>query len=1035
MARTLFALSWISTTARGRFPSFDKVNAFTMTFAGKVLSLGVSLLVFGGVAAAQASATITVQNAVAGTTPEAIGYNLGHFMESSNAADWWRYNGFKGARAFISVSDIEPSDDISPTGDGVNSSASFFARRAALRANAANPGTALDPQYVNWSYFANNYQNSLGSNNRFKIGFAFPQLRAQGVEILANITASPSRFPLSGDTDWANKWELWQHFYAQAFYLSSNYDVRRFGMFNEPNAWTPSITAADWLRRLSVCSDAIQSAVADVNARYGKTLNAQIFAPNTANGSTKYLEWGQPAVLNRHLRLDGTVDPNWLNLHIYNYQKYSMYTNDTGSSSGYIEDIVSLQSYVAGDMAGETPFSRALTEFNVRTGANYDTVIETLDSPSDFTALGANSVALTQNAAKQLYYFKFAQTERTGGTYPVAKNGTHYADNTTSGVNNYGSATKGAEVARLFNKAARGGRNRFSFTSNAGTEVWPLVTFDAATNTYFVFLSNKSQNNLALTLNVSALGVPSGNRAVVEEVSASYSGGVSGVVSVSNGIVALTVPARSVQLVSIPCTAQSMSTVDASADAVLGDGTGKSLPGGTATRLLARADGQVDGRRVSLIKFSTAGIDPNTVQRVLLTLNAGTISQNVTAQAHIYGLQSDSWSEDTVTWSTLTSALKQNVTSGNTIAKNIVANPGTETQILGQLVTTASAGSQKMADVTDFVKSQTDGAASFLIVQDHRWNVAIPALTNGDTQPDGVAVDSKESANKPKLTILSNLSATAPTINSQPTSRTVTVGQPTTFTVSAAGTDPLSYQWAFNGNAIAGAMGANYTISSVQVVNAGFYTVTVTNSYGGVTSDAAVLTVNQPPTAVASATPVSGTAPLTVNFTGSNSTDPENGALTYSWNFGNGSTASVANATATYSSAGTYTATLTVRDAAGASSTASVVISVAAATQSVFVKAMTIALNTTSKGTTATVTITVWDNKQAPRPSATVTGSWTGLTSGNTSGTTNQQGVVTFTSARTKTRGTFTYTVKGISATGYTYSPSNNSATTVSISW
>ena len=84
----------------------------------------------------------------------------------------------------------------------------------------------------------------------------------------------------------------------------------------------------------------------------------------------------------------------------------------------------------------------------------------------------------------------------------------------------------------------------------------------------------------------------------------------------------------------------------------------------------------------------------------------------------------------------------------------------------------------------------------------------------------------------------------APTITTQPQSQTVTVGQTATFSVVASGTAPLSYQWKKSGTAIAGAAGASYTTpATVQTDNGASFTVTVTNTAGSVTSNAAILTV------------------------------------------------------------------------------------------------------------------------------------------------------------------------------------------------
>jgi glucose/arabinose dehydrogenase len=83
------------------------------------------------------------------------------------------------------------------------------------------------------------------------------------------------------------------------------------------------------------------------------------------------------------------------------------------------------------------------------------------------------------------------------------------------------------------------------------------------------------------------------------------------------------------------------------------------------------------------------------------------------------------------------------------------------------------------------------------------------------------------------------------------------------------------------------------------------------------------------PTAVASATPRAGGKPLTVQFNGSGSSDPEGDTLSYDWSFGDGTAHSTAaNPSHQYLGAGTFTATLTVNDGHGHSDTASVQVSV-----------------------------------------------------------------------------------------------------------
>ena len=96
-----------------------------------------------------------------------------------------------------------------------------------------------------------------------------------------------------------------------------------------------------------------------------------------------------------------------------------------------------------------------------------------------------------------------------------------------------------------------------------------------------------------------------------------------------------------------------------------------------------------------------------------------------------------------------------------------------------------------------------------------------------------------------------------PAITAQPTNLNVVEGANAGFSVTAAGTSPLSYQWQFNGADVIGATGTSLTLTSVQPTNAGSYTVVVTNTAGSVTSAVAVLTVLVPPAITAQPTNLS----------------------------------------------------------------------------------------------------------------------------------------------------------------------------------
>ena len=92
---------------------------------------------------------------------------------------------------------------------------------------------------------------------------------------------------------------------------------------------------------------------------------------------------------------------------------------------------------------------------------------------------------------------------------------------------------------------------------------------------------------------------------------------------------------------------------------------------------------------------------------------------------------------------------------------------------------------------------------------------------------------------------------------------------------------------------------------------------------GGTIRRIRFVSANQPPVAVASANPTSGSAPLTVTFDGSGSSDPDGDPITYAWDLdGDGlfDDSTAVQPTFTYTQAGSFTVRLRVTDSPGASS-------------------------------------------------------------------------------------------------------------------
>ncbi len=146
---------------------------------------------------------------------------------------------------------------------------------------------------------------------------------------------------------------------------------------------------------------------------------------------------------------------------------------------------------------------------------------------------------------------------------------------------------------------------------------------------------------------------------------------------------------------------------------------------------------------------------------------------------------------------------------------------------------------------------------------------------------------------------------------------------------ASASTDPgnniTSYAWDFGDGTTGTGVTTDHEYTAGGTVTV---TLTVTNGLGGTDQATTSIVINAPPVAVLSPKNTENRVPLTVSFDGSASTDVNNDIVSYTWDFGDGTTATGITATHEYTTAGSFIAVLTVTDAVGLSGTSIGTISV-----------------------------------------------------------------------------------------------------------
>lgn len=677
---------------------------------------------------------LEVSEKVIGPTPEVLAYNLGHMVPGSNSHDWFRYTEVNGFRVWSSPVHIEAEDDTGIWGDNVHSWDSFLERRRALRLEP------LNHKYINWDVFNENFASTMTGVNHLSIDDVLEFAKQNNITPLVMIHRGVGSYAFrdrADEKDWASRWETWQHFYAQAFWMARHYDVERYQVYNEPDhILNRRLPQEEYIERLKISSDAIQAALEDVNRIYGKALIPRISAPVTVAGITLFharpdrdssdrrdseTGWGELVMAHRKEAMFPDVAEDFSNFQVYSYQQYGR------DGPSFAEQYSGVRELVKEANDG-IPLPIIITEFNVLANYMFRRTEDTMHTPARAARLGSILLNLVQEQPDELYVFKFGQTEDSSPN-SLRKNGNFWQENFSYPYNTGGS-TRGAEAYRLVMRTFQHGRQLMEQPQWSGAKpelLWSSAAYDPETGLYHMLVVNEADEvSRALQINFNGWNITTPGLVVLEEVSRLRHGSVRGLVQIpENGIMDLEMPGESVWLLTIPKETFRFAMATATEDAFVQAGRARAQNfGGERILKVSGHTTRANHRRASYIQFQPADLPIESAKRVLLRLHVRNTQDKEILPAHVYGLANAHWRENAITSE---NAPFLNLHGGpmREISENRVSGQGEKTFILGT-ITAIHEPQDVFIDVTDYVKKHAE-KPSFLITQENRFSGEISA--------------------------------------------------------------------------------------------------------------------------------------------------------------------------------------------------------------------------------------------------------------------------------------------------------------------